>query len=67
MAKKNQKRKIVGLVSETTGDRIYYTTKNTQNTTEKLKLRKYNPRIRKYDLFVETSKSLGRNEVKKRK
>lgn len=67
MAKKNAKRKIVGMVSETTGDRIYYTTKNTQNTTEKLKLRKYNPRTRKPDIFVETSKSLGRNEIKKRK
>lgn len=67
MAKKNQKRKIIGLVSEVTGDRIYYTTKNTQNTPDKLKFRKYNPRTRKHELFVETSKSLGRNEVKKRK
>ena len=34
MAKKNTKRKIIGLVSEITGDRIYYTRKNTQNTPE---------------------------------
>jgi len=31
MAKKNTKRKIIGLVSEATGHRIYYTRKNTQN------------------------------------
>lgn len=67
MAKKNEKRKVIGLVSESTGDRFYYTTKNTQNTPDKLKLRKYNPRTRRYEMFVETSKSLGRNEVKKRK
>lgn len=67
MAKKNQKRKIVGLVSEITGDRIYYTTKNTQTTTEKLSLRKYNPKTRQHEVFTETKKNLGRNEVKKRK
>lgn len=67
MPKKSTKRKLVGLVSETTGDRFYYTPKNTQNTTEKLALRKYNPRTRQHELFTETKKSLGRNEVKKRK
>lgn len=67
MPKKNTKRKTIGLVSETTGDRFYYTVKNTQNTTDKLALRKYNPRTRTHELFTETKKSLGRNEVKKRK
>jgi large subunit ribosomal protein L33 len=67
MAKKNTKRKLVGLVCEETGDRIYYTTKNTQNTTEKLSFLKYNPRLRRRTQFTETSKNLGRNEVKKRK
>lgn len=67
MPKKNTKRKLVGLVSETTGDRFYYTVKNTQNTTEKISLRKYNPRTRTHETFTETKKSLGRNEVKKRK
>lgn len=67
MAKKNLKRKLIGLVCEETGDRFYYTVKNTQNTPDKLRLRKYNPRLRKYTWFVETAKSLGRNEVKKRK
>lgn len=66
MAKKGDKRKIVGLVSEETGERIYYTAKNTQNTPEKLSLRKYSPRLRKHVIFVETKKSLGRNEVKKK-
>ena len=69
MAKKNQKRKVIGLVSEVTGDRIYYTTISTPNRADKgkLKLRKYNPRTRQHEMFVETAKSLGRNEVKKRK
>ena len=39
MAKKNTKRKIIGLVSEITGDRIYYTRKNTQNTPDNLSFR----------------------------
>ena len=65
MAKKNQKRKLVGLVSEETGDRIYYTTR--RNDGEKISLKKYNPKTRKHETFTETKKNLGRNEVKKRK
>jgi large subunit ribosomal protein L33 len=67
MAKKGDKRKIVGLISEESGERIYYTTKNTQNTTEKLSLRKYSPKLRKHVVFTETKKNLGRNEVKPKK
>lgn len=67
MAKKNTKRKLVGLVGDESGDRIYYTVKNTQNTTEKLSLRKYNPKTRQHEVFTETKKNLGRNEVKARK
>lgn len=67
MAKKNTKRKLVGLVSELSGHRTYYTTKNTQNTTEKLTLRKYDPIARKHANYVETKKSLGHNEIKPRK
>ena len=67
MAKKSDKRKIIGLVSEESGHRIYYTLKNTQNTPDKLSLRKYDPIVRKHVLFTETKKSLGRNEVKPRK
>ena len=67
MAKKAGKRKIVGLVSEESGHRHYYTVKNVQNTPDKLELRKYDPVLRKHVLYVETKKSLGRNEVKPRK
>jgi len=61
MAKNNGKRKIVGLVCEETGERIYYTTKNTQNTPEKLRLKKYSPKARMHMWFEETKKNLGRN------
>jgi len=67
MAKKNTKRKLVGLVSEISGHRTYYTTKNTQNTTDKLVLKKYDPIARAHATYTETKKSLGRNEVKARK
>jgi len=67
MAKKNTKRKLIGLVSELTGHRTYYTTKNTQNTTEKISLKKYDPVARKHAVYTETKKILGRNEVKARK
>lgn len=68
MAKKsNTKRKIIALVSELTGHRTYVTRKNTQNTPDKLELRKYDPIARKHTQYVETKKSLGRNEVKPRK
>ena len=67
MAKKNTKRKLVGLVSELSGHRTYYTTKNTQTTTDKISLKKYDPIARVHALYVETKKSLGRNEIKPRK
>ncbi len=67
MAKKGDKRKVIGLVSEGSGSRNYYTRKNTQNTPDKLELKKYDPVLRKHVLYVETKKSLGRNEVKKKK
>ena len=66
MAKKGDKRKIVGLISEESGERIYYTPKNMQNTPEKLSLRKYSPKLRKHVIFTETKKNLGRNEAPKR-
>ena len=68
MAKKNNtKRKLVGLVSEESGVRAYYTKKNTMNTPDKLTLRKYDPVLRKHVVFTETKKNLGRNEVKEKK
>ena len=55
MAKKNNtKRKLVGLVSEESGIRAYYTKKNTMNTPDKLSLRKYDPVLRKHVVFSET-------------
>lgn len=68
MAKSSKsKRKLVGLVSEASNHRTYYTVKNTQNTTEKLSLRKYDPITRQHETYTETKKNLGRNEIKKRK
>ena len=68
MAKKtNTKRKIIALVSELTGHRTYVTRKNTMNTPDKLELNKYDPKARKHVKYVETKKSLGRNEVKAKK
>lgn len=67
MAKKGDKRKLIGMVSEESGERIYYTSKNSMNTPDKLSLRKYSPKLRKHVVFTETKKNLGRNEVKGRK
>ncbi len=67
MSKKNTKRKLIGMVCEETGLRHYYTVKNEMNSPEKLRLRKYNPVLRKHTWYVETKKNLGRNEVKPRK
>ncbi len=67
MPKKNTKRKLVGLVSDLSGHRTYYTTKNAQTTTDKLSLKKYDPIARKHALYTETKKSLGRNVVKAKK
>ena len=71
MAKKNTKRKLIGLVSEESGHRTYYTTVNTQNRTTagqgKLSIKKYDPIAKKHATYTETKKNLGRNEVKARK
>lgn len=67
MAKKGDKRKIIGLVSEESGHRHYYTTKNTMNTPDKISIRKYDPVLRRHAVYSETKKSLGRNEVKPKK
>ena len=62
MAKKG-KRKNIWLVSLASGHRTYVTRKNTQTTTDKLKLKKYDPITRKHEWYEETKKNLGRNEV----
>ena len=56
MAKKGDKRKIIGLYSEESKERIYYTTKNTMNTPDKISFLKYSPKLRKRVLFTETKK-----------
>jgi large subunit ribosomal protein L33 len=66
MAKKNTKRKLIGLVSVLTGHRIY-TTKNVQNNPEPLEKKAYDPVARKHAQYKETKKNLGRNEIKPRK
>ena len=67
MAKKSEKRKVIALVSEASCHRTYVTSKNTQNTPDKLRLHKYDPVVRKHAWFEETKKNLGRNVVKERK
>ncbi len=67
MAKTKSKRKLVGLVSDDSNHRTYYTTKNTQSTPDKIVLRKYDPIRRKHVTYTETKKNLGRNEIKPRK
>jgi large subunit ribosomal protein L33 len=67
MAKGKSKRKLVGLVSDESKHRTYYVTKNTQNTPDKISLRKYDPTLRKHVTYTETKKNLGRNEIKPRK
>lgn len=68
MAKSSKsKRKLVGLVSDDSNHRTYYVTKNTQNTPDKIVLRKYDPILRKHVTYTETKKNLGRNEIKPRK
>lgn len=62
MANKASKRKYAGMVSEVTGHRTYVTRRNTQNTPDKLRLKKYDPIARKHVWYKETTKNLGRNE-----
>lgn len=67
MAKKSEKRKIIGLVCEACGSRHYYTTKNTMNVPDKVELLKYCPVKKVKAKQVETRKNLGRNVVPTRK
>ncbi len=67
MAKKNTKRKTVGLTCEDCAQRHYYSRKNEQNTPDKLTLQKFCPTTRKVSTQTETKKNLGRNEVKPKK
>lgn len=68
MAKNSKsKRKLVGLISEASGHRTYYMKKNSMNTPDPLKLKKYDPLTKKHEIYKETKKNLGRNVVKEKK
>lgn len=64
MAKKNQKRKIVRLVAAS--GTAYYTTRRADGD-KLMGVKKYDRKTRSVEEFNEYGKSLGRNEVKKRK
>jgi large subunit ribosomal protein L33 len=53
MAKKAEAREIIRIVCTEDGKNYYTTTKNKRNTTERLELMKYNPRLRKHTLHRE--------------
>ena len=54
MAKSSKEaRKQVKLCNKETGT-IYYTSKNTKNTVDKLQLYKFDPKLRKKALFIES-------------
>lgn len=67
MAKKSEKRKIIGLTCSACGQRHYYSTKNTTNVPDKVELQKYCPVKRVITKQSETRKNLGRNVVKPRR
>lgn len=56
MAKKKGNRLLIGLECTETGMRSYVSEKNRINSTEKLQLMKYNPKLRKHTLHKEVQK-----------
>lgn len=67
MAKKGDKRNIIGLICSACEQRHYYSTKNTMNTPGKIELNKFCPVKRVVAKQTETKKNLGRNVVKPRR
>ena len=55
---KNTKRLLTVLKNKATGSR-YYTVKNTLNTPDKLELKKFDPKTRKVETFVEVKAKLS--------
>lgn len=51
--KKGEKREIIRVYCTEDSKTYYTTTKNKQNTPDKLEVRKYNPNLRKVTLFRE--------------
>lgn len=56
MAKKKGNRFIIGLECTETGMRSYITEKNRINTSEKIQMMKYNPKLRKHTLHKEVQR-----------
>ena len=56
MATKKGNRVLIGLECEVTGARMYITQKNRVNTSEKLRLKKYNPLLKRHSWFTEVKK-----------
>ncbi len=56
MSKKTQEQ-IVVLKNKATGSR-YYTRKNSKNTTDKIELKKFDPKTRKVETFIEVKAKL---------
>ncbi len=58
MAQKKGARQVIALECTETGHRTYTTTKNVQNTQERLELRKFNPLLKRHTLYRESRKKL---------
>ena len=55
-SKKKGNRVLVGMECEETGLRAYITQKNRVNTRDKLRLRKFNPLLKRHSWFTESKK-----------
>ncbi|MEX0748631.1 MAG: 50S ribosomal protein L33 [Candidatus Saccharimonadales bacterium] len=58
MAKKKGARRIIAMECIESGHRSYTTTKNFQNTEDRLELRKFNPMLRRHTIYRESKKKL---------
>jgi large subunit ribosomal protein L33 len=56
MAKKRGNRILIGMECSETGMRTYITQKNKVNTSEKLQIKKYNPKLKKHVLYKEVQR-----------
>jgi large subunit ribosomal protein L33 len=56
MAKKKGNRILIGMECTETGMRTYVTQKNKVNSTEKLQLKKYNPKLKRHTLYKEVQR-----------
>ena len=56
MAKKKGNRILIAMECTETGMRSYITEKNRVNSVSKIKLKKYNPKLRKHTLHKEVQK-----------